>query len=100
MIGLGYEGMTIDEFCAQVTELTVSLVADFRLNALSRPPGFSQNSLRAALAGIGVNYLHLPALGNPRDDRSGFQHPETRDDRKPRRKVAADTLDIFGDARD
>ncbi len=28
---------------------------------------------------------------------AGVRWPETRDDRKPRRKVAADTLDIFGD---
>jgi len=28
---------------------------------------------------------------------AGVKWPETRDDRKPRRKVAADTLDIFGD---
>lgn len=29
---------------------------------------------------------------------AGVKWPETRDDRKPRRKVAADTLDIFGDS--
>lgn len=28
---------------------------------------------------------------------AGVKWPETRDDRKPRRKVAADTLDIFGE---
>lgn len=82
MIGLGYEGMTIDEFCAQVIELKVSVVADVRLNALSRTPGFSKNGLRAALAAIEVGYLHLPALGNPRDNRSGFQHPDSAEGRE------------------
>jgi len=28
---------------------------------------------------------------------AGVKWPEGRDDRKPRRKIAADTLDIFGD---
>jgi len=78
VIGLGYEGATIEAFCDRVVELGVSIVADVRLNALSRKRGFSKNGLRAALAESGVNYLHLPALGNPRENREGFAVPGSR----------------------
>ncbi len=89
MIGLGYEGLTIDEFCSHVTDLGVSIVVDVRLNALSCKPGFSKSGLRAALALVGVDYLHLPALGNPRDNRSGFQHPESTEGRAARERFSA-----------
>lgn len=89
MIGLGYEGLTVDEFCAQVAELEVAMVVDIRLNALSRKPGFSKNGLRTALAEIGVDYLHLPALGNTPDNRSGFARPESEESDEARRRYAA-----------
>jgi len=78
VIGLGYEGMSIDEFCTHVTSLNVVVVVDVRLNALSRKRGFSKNGLRAALAEVDVEYVHLPALGNPRDNRDGFALPGSR----------------------
>ena len=96
MIGLGYEGLTIDQFCADVARLGVSMVVDVRLNALSGQPGFSKNSLRAALAGIGVEYLHLPALGNPRDNRSGFRYPESAAGREARERYGAIVLSPAG----
>lgn len=78
VIGLGYEGMSIDEFCAHVASLDVVVVVDVRLNALSRKRGFSKNGLRAALAEVGIEYVHRPALGNPRDNRDGFALPGSR----------------------
>ena len=77
-VGLGYEGLTIDEFCARVVDLQMSTVVDVRLNALSRKRGFSKNGLRAALAEVGVAYLHFPVLGNPRENRAGFALPGSR----------------------
>lgn len=75
VIGVGYEGATIEEFCAQLQALGVASVADVRLNALSRKRGFSKNGLRSALAESGIAYLHLPDLGNPRENRDGFATP-------------------------
>src|SRR3546814_5356506 len=37
-----------------------------------RKPGFSKRALAAALAEHGLHYLHLPELGNPKDNRVGF----------------------------
>lgn len=78
MIGLGYEGLSIEEFCSHVSTQGVSVVVDVRLNALSRKRGFSKNGLRTALADAGVDYLHFPVLGNPRDNRDGFASPGSR----------------------
>lgn len=74
-IGVGYEGATIEGFCAQLQALGVVSVADVRLNALSRKRGFSKNGLRSALAESGIAYVHLPDLGNPRENRDGFAAP-------------------------
>jgi uncharacterized protein (DUF488 family) len=42
------------------------------LNAVSRKAGFSKKSLSAALEAAGIDYLHLPVLGNPRDNREAY----------------------------
>lgn len=47
-------------------------IVDVRLNPISRKPGFSKHALAQAVADAGLDYLHLPALGNPRDNRAGF----------------------------
>jgi uncharacterized protein (DUF488 family) len=78
VIGVGYEGLSIDEFCEHLLAQGVSHVADVRLNALSRKRGFSKNGLRTALAQVGIEYLHRPSLGNPRDNRDGFAYPGSR----------------------
>ena len=97
MIGLGYEGLSIDEFCSHVSTEGVSVVVDVRLNALSRKPGFSKNGLRAALAEAGVDYLHFPVLGNPRDNRDGFALPGSRagDAARNRYRASISTADAM-----
>jgi len=78
VVGVGYEGKTIQEFCAHLVSLNVDTVVDARLNALSRKRGFSKNGLRAALAESGVDYLFFPGLGNHRENREGFAVPGSR----------------------
>ena len=97
MIGLGYEGLSIEEFCSHVSTEGVSVVVDVRLNALSRKPGFSKNGLRAALAEAGVDYLHFPVLGNPRDNRDGFALPGSRagDAARNRYRASISTADAM-----
>ena len=97
MIGMGYEGLSIEEFCSHVSTEGVSVVVDVRLNALSRKPGFSKNGLRAALAEAGVDYLHFPVLGNPRDNRDGFALPGSRagDAARNRYRASISTADAM-----
>lgn len=72
LIGLGYEGLDVDGFCAALAERGVHTLVDVRLTPISRKRGFSKRVLAALLADRGIGYEHLPALGNPKDNRPGF----------------------------
>lgn len=72
VIGLGYEGKTQQDLCALLTDHEVSVLCDVRLTPISRKPGLSKTALGHAVRGIGVEYRHLPALGNPKWNRAGF----------------------------
>ena len=67
---IGYEGATVAEFVAALTQAKVERVIDVRALPLSRRPGFSKSPLRAALEEAGIEYLHLKALGTPADGRA------------------------------
>jgi uncharacterized protein (DUF488 family) len=69
---VGYEGRSLEEFIAALRADEVTVVADVRLNAVSRRRGFSKTALREALEAAGIRYVHLRGLGNPPEDRAGF----------------------------
>jgi uncharacterized protein (DUF488 family) len=73
LVSVGYEGRDLDGLIDRLVELDVSVLVDVRLNAISRKQGLSKNALRSALEEEGIEYLHLPALGNPRDNREAFR---------------------------
>jgi uncharacterized protein (DUF488 family) len=73
LVTVGYEGRTAEELVSAVAEAGVDVLADVRLTPLSRKPGLSKRRLAAALAGAGIEYVHLPALGNPQDNREAFR---------------------------
>ncbi len=62
---IGYEAATMADFLAALTSAGVKQVIDVRALPLSRRPGFSKTPLRGALAGAGIDYVHLKALGTP-----------------------------------
>lgn len=66
---IGYEGATVEGFLAALTRAHVSVLLDIRAVAVSRRPGFSKTALREALAGAGIDYLHLRDLGDPKPGR-------------------------------
>lgn len=76
-MGVGYEGMTSDAFIQGLVDWRVSTLVDVRLHPLSRKKGFSKRSLTENLLTAGIGYVHLPALGNPKDNREGFARPGT-----------------------
>jgi uncharacterized protein (DUF488 family) len=43
---------------------------DVRAIAASRRPGFAKKALSAHLAGAGIEYVHVPALGTPAEGRA------------------------------
>jgi uncharacterized protein (DUF488 family) len=56
-----------------LAEAGVSILVDVRLTPMSRQPGRSKRRLADSLAERGIDYLHLPALGNPRANRDGLR---------------------------
>ena len=67
---IGYEGATVPEFVAALTQAGICRVIDVRALPLSRRPGFSKSALRAALGEAGIDYVHLKALGTPAEGRT------------------------------
>lgn len=67
---IGYEGTTVVEFLAALQQAGVERVIDVRAVPNSRRPGFSKTPLRNALAEVGIDYVHLRALGTPADGRA------------------------------
>lgn len=65
IFAIGYEGATMADFLDALTSAGVARVIDVRALPLSRRPGFSKTPLKAALAEVGVDYVHLRALGTP-----------------------------------
>ena len=61
--------MTQGEFLAALKGAGVARVIDVRALPLSRRPGFSKTPLKNALAEVGIDYVHLRALGTPPEGR-------------------------------
>lgn len=72
VIGVGYEGLDQDGLVSRLRLRGVATLVDVRLNPISRKKGLSKTALAERLAVEGIAYEHLPALGNPRDNREGF----------------------------
>lgn len=79
---IGYESATVASFLAALAEAGVEVLVDVRARAGSRRPGFAKTALAAHLAGMGIEYLHVRALGTPPDGRMAAragQHEEMRE---------------------
>lgn len=76
LVSIGYEGRTAQELLGALRDLGVKTLVDVRLTPLSRKPGLSKTKLGLAASGLGILYVHLPRLGNPRDNRDRFRTGE------------------------
>lgn len=66
---IGYEGTNIDTFVEFLIENEIETLVDVRELPLSRKKGFSKNRLREALNGVGIDYVHIRKLGDPKEGR-------------------------------
>ena len=66
---IGYEATTMAEFISALKSAGVEQLIDVRALPLSRRPGFSKNILAASLKAEGIGYVHLRALGTPKEGR-------------------------------
>jgi uncharacterized protein (DUF488 family) len=78
---VGYQGRTAEELVELLDAAGVKALVDVRLTPLSRKTGLSKHRLAARLADVGIDYVHLPPLGNPRENRDAFRRgdPEARE---------------------
>jgi uncharacterized protein (DUF488 family) len=73
LVSLGYEGRTVEELIDNLRRESVTVLVDVRLTPLSRKPGMSKSRLAATLDAVSIRYLHLRALGNPKENRASFR---------------------------
>ncbi|MBZ4487676.1 DUF488 domain-containing protein [Microbacterium sp. cx-55] len=88
--GIGYEGQTVDALVSKLRIRGVATLVDVRLNAISRKRGFSKRALAAALAEAGIAYVHMPVLGNQRDNRAGYGELDSPLARQVRERFTAE----------
>lgn len=70
---IGYEGRSADELVEELRSARIRVLIDVRLTPLSRKPGLSKRRLAESLERAGIAYVHLPALGNPKENRASFR---------------------------
>lgn len=70
VVSVGYEGRDVDGLLASLRLHHVDVLVDARLIPLSRKPGLSKKGLATTLGTHGIRYLHLRALGDPKDNRA------------------------------
>lgn len=73
---IGYEGAEIDDFVAVLEHSRVDILVDVRDVPSSRKKGFSKNLLRAAVEDVGIEYMHLKVLGDPKPGREAARNGE------------------------
>ena len=66
---IGYEQTPAKAVLDELERTGVKLLVDVRAVAASRRPGFSKRQLAAGLDERGIAYLHLRALGTPKEGR-------------------------------
>lgn len=67
---IGYEQATQPAVVGALRAAGVEVLVDIRYLPLSRRPGFSKNSLKAAVEEAGIGYRHFRQLGTPADGRA------------------------------
>ncbi len=66
---IGYEQATSAAVLDMLARAAVQVLVDVRAVAASRRPGFSKRQLAAGLDERGIAYLHMRALGTPKEGR-------------------------------
>ena len=69
-------GRGVDRLKHDLSAAGVEIVVDVRLTPLSRKPGLSKTKLAETLRQAAIGYVHLPQLGNPRDNRDAYRNAE------------------------
>ena len=87
---IGYEQARQPAVVDALQDAGVKLLADIRYLPLSRRPGFSKNSLAAAVQEAGIVYRHFKQLGTPAEGRAAAR----RGDHAELRRIYAGQLEL------
>jgi uncharacterized protein (DUF488 family) len=60
---IGYEGISLEKYINKLIINDIRVLCDVRKNAFSQKYGFSKSQLETACKGVGIKYIHIPALG-------------------------------------
>lgn len=66
---IGYEGISLEEYLLRLIKNDVKVLVDVRNNPLSMKFGFGKSQLKKYCAAVGIDYVHLPELGIPGNQR-------------------------------
>jgi uncharacterized protein (DUF488 family) len=66
---IGYEASSLEDFIATLRVAGIKILVDVRQVPASRRKGFSKNALQAAVESVGIEYVHLVGLGDPKEGR-------------------------------
>ena len=67
---IGYEGRDIDEFVSVLKDNRITRLIDVREIPFSRKKGFSKSRLNDRLQNENIEYVHIKALGSPKEIRN------------------------------
>ncbi len=86
---IGYESAQLSHFIGTLQTAGVEILVDVRDRAQSRRKGFSKTALSDALKAVGIDYLHLRELGDPKAGREAARAGEWKKFRKIYDEVVA-----------
>lgn len=86
---IGYERADLDDFVATLQLSGIETLVDIRDRAQSRRRGFSKTALSEALGDVGIAYLHLRELGDPKEGREAARRGDYREFRNVFSQVMA-----------
>ena len=89
---IGYERATQDALIAALRDNRIEVLADIRYLPLSRRPGFSKSTLKAAAEKAGIAYRQFKQLGTPPEGREAAR----RGDRAALARVYEGQLELPG----
>ncbi|WP_320668779.1 DUF488 domain-containing protein [Patulibacter defluvii] len=95
---IGYERFPqVTEFADHLRAAGIERLVDVRELPISRRRGFAKTALSEALAAVGIEYVHLRALGNPKPIRDLYKSGRPTEGR---RRYAAHLAEHGDDALD
>jgi uncharacterized protein (DUF488 family) len=77
---IGYEGIDAEGFISRLRGAGVSRLVDVRRVAWSHKRGFKKDQLQEEMGKAGIEYVHMPQLGTPKDVQAKYKAGGSREE--------------------